>query len=178
MDAWKAKGADAFEKLTPENWENHGLPERIPSSAAIARADYSIEKSREGMEAYLKDSFGEEDVFGFTDRDFPGFRHDVLINAGTLARHVDPERAPYLPLLKESIEDPSEIWLSFEKHRGTGKVFLRERFIKVIEMEKDRALLMVTQARGGVMEAWTVVPTADMKYINRQRFGRLIWKGY
>ena len=50
-----------------------------------------------------------------------------------------------------------------------------ERIIKAIRLEKDRGLLIVAQARGGMMEAWTMVPTSDFRYLNAQRRGRLAW---
>jgi len=35
---------------------------------------------------------------------------------------------------------------------------------------------VVSQANGGIMEAWTVIQTSDLKYANRQRVGELLWK--
>ena len=65
--------------------------------------------------------------------------------------------------------------MSFEKHRGTGKVVLRQRVIKAVDLGMEPGLLMVTNAVGGVMEGWTFIPAANMKYLNKQRYGDLIW---
>jgi hypothetical protein len=177
MASWRKQGAAAYDRLIPENWENYGLPERVPVDRAKAKVDYGIEQTREGMEAFLREELGgAEKAFSFIDRDFPGFRHDVLVNAEALAEHLPADRAPFLPLLREVIEDPYEIWLSFERHKGTGRVFLRQRFIKAVRTGKDRGMIFVAQARNGMMEAWTVVPTSEIDYLNNQRFGRLLWK--
>jgi len=114
----------------------------------------------------------DKKAYGFKAGDFS---YDVLVNAKTLAEHIDPARSVYLPFLPETLENPFEVWLSFEKHKGTGKVVLRQRIIKAVETGKKEGLLMVTNSVNGVMEAWTVVPTTDMKYLTRQRIGKLIW---
>jgi hypothetical protein len=41
---------------------------------------------------------------------------------------------------------------------------------------KDQAMIIVTNAINGMMEAWTFIPTTDMSYLNNQRVGKLLWK--
>jgi hypothetical protein len=177
MADWRAMGAEAFEPLLEGDRRSYGLGKRLRPDPTRTRPDYAIPKTREGMEAYLKEMLGgDEKVFSFIDEHHPGFRHDVLVNAESLAAHLPSDRAQFLPYLKESIEDPQEVWLMFERHKGTGKVFLRQRFIKVVEAGKDRGMVLSVQAEGGKMEVWTAIPTTDLDYMNRQRSGRLIWK--
>jgi hypothetical protein len=99
----------------------------------------------------------------------------VLVNAQSLADHLEPDRAPFTPMLPTLIMDLYEIWLSFEQHKGTGRVVLRQRFIKFIKTSKARGYVLVAQAVNGAMGAWTVVPVSDLAYLQRQRRGRLIW---
>ena len=73
------------------------------------------------------------------------------------------------------MEDPYEVWLSFERHKATGRYALRQRIIKGIKLEKGRGLLLVAQSRNGVMEVWTMMPTTDFTYLNNQRKGKLVW---
>jgi hypothetical protein len=104
-----------------------------------------------------------------------GFRNPVLVNAKSMSRHLAPDRTPYLPWVPEAITDPHEVWASFERHKGTGKVVLRQRFLKMIRTDKDRTALLVTQAKGGIMEAWTMITSPNRRYMNNQRQGRLLF---
>jgi len=172
MDAWRAQGAKAWEGLTPGGWETHGRPANIPVDAPKARVGPTLNTVSAAVRAIKRILGGEEKVFSFHSG---SFRYDVLVNASILAGHVDLKRSGFLPFLPEALEDPYEIWLSFERHKGTGKVVLRQRIIKAVRLDKNRGVLLVAQSKDGVMEAWTMVPTSDFKYLNRQRRGRLIW---
>lgn len=174
MDAWMRQGEDLYERLTPGDWQSYGLPGRVVGDGAKASVDYSIEQSPMGMETALTGILGgEEKVYSFQSKDF---RYDVLVDAHNLASHINPDRAPYLPFLAEAMEDPAEIWLSFERNKVTGKVVLRQRIIKVVKLDKDRAIYMVLNARNGMMEAWTFMPVSDPGYINKKRVGKLVWQ--
>ena len=172
MRAWERSGPDKWEQLSPGNWRTYGRPERItidePEGRLLGKAT-----SKKALEEMLVSVLGGKTrVFTF---DTGLFRYDILVSAETLARHVDLGRSPFIGFLKEALEDPWEVWLSFERHKRTGKVVLRERVIKAVKLDKKRAILLVAQANNGIMEAWTMIPTSDLKYINRQRRGKLIW---
>ena len=98
----------------------------------------------------------------------------VLVDAKVLGEHLAPERTAYLPLLKDALTNPHEVWQSFEQHKGTGKVVLRTRFVTVYQVRKGQAVMVVTSATHGVMSAWTLIGTSDMKYLNAQRAGQLL----
>jgi hypothetical protein len=51
---------------------------------------------------------------------------------------------------------------------------LRTRFVTVYQVRKDKALLVAFNAVRGVLTAWTLIGTSDLKYLNRQRMGQLI----
>lgn len=174
MNDWKTQGANAWERLTPGNWETYGRPERVPPAKAKGALDHGIEQSAPGMEKALKGILdGEKKIFTVKEG---SFRHDILVNAKTLASHLPADRAAYLPLLPETLNDPYEVWMSFERHKGTGKVVLRQRIIKVLQVGKDKGMLGVTNSVNGIMEAWTMVPMDELGYLNKQRVGRLIYK--
>ena len=80
-----------------------------------------------------------------------------------------------MPFIREALEDPFEVWLSFERHKGTGKYVLRQRIIKAVKLDEGKDILMVIQSRGGFIEDWTMSPLSDLKHVNRQRQGKLIW---
>jgi len=53
-------------------------------------------------------------------------------------------------------------------------VALRQRLVKVVRAGKDRAVVVVAQARKGQLEAWTVIPV-KRQYLQRQREGLLVY---
>lgn len=174
MDEWRAKGKDAWERLTPGNWETFGRPRDLPSlnaSAKVGSRYTSNEAAVEGLEEILD---GPEKVFNFKGED--GFSNDILVNAASLIDHIDLNRTPWLPMLPEVLTDPQEVWLSFERHKGTGKVFLRQRIVRMMEGEgREKGMLVVVQAVNGMLEAWTIFPTSKGNYIRKQRKGMLIY---
>jgi hypothetical protein len=140
-----------------------------PPQARPGKALETREAARDALETMLG---GEEKIFSFTKE---RFRYDVLVNAEILVQHIDLARSPFVPFLPEAMENPFEVWLSFEKHRGTGQVVLRQRIAKGIQVDKQRHMVVVAQSKNGIMEAWTMIPTTDLQYVNRQRQGKLIW---
>lgn len=167
MDAWRDTGAEAWE-LLPFGGAVSDRPARIALDApraALGPRFSSVEK----MSAALRAALGaEEKVYRVANL-------PVLVDAGALARHVDLARSEYLPLLAETLRDPFEAWLSFERHKGSGQVALRARVIKGFDLGRGRGMLVVANAVKGMLEAWTLIPTADRKYLNRQRRGKLIY---
>lgn len=174
MNAWRAQGGNAWERLTPGDYTTAGRPKRIPVDKPKASLGKTLDSSAAAAKALRKLFGGEEKVFSFT-RD--GFRYDVLANAETLATHIPADRTPFLPFIAEALEDPFEVWLSFEQHKGTGRMALRQRMVKLVDTGKgkDRGLLIVAQAVDGIMEAWTAMPVRDLGYLQRQRVGKLVW---
>jgi len=169
MNDWRAQGAKAWEKLTPGNWRSQDRPERIPADSTKTKLGPKLTSAEEAAKALTKIMGDEERIYTLPS----GGR--VLVNAENLASHIDLDRTPFLPLLPEVLTDPYEAWVSFEQHKGTGKVVLRQRLIKMLQLDKERGVLVTAQAKNGVLEAWTMVPTSDRKYLNNQRAGKLLW---
>lgn len=169
MAAWRAQGADAWEPLTPGDWAMAGRPATVPAdtpTATLGRPAATVAEMRARIESAIG---GASRSFELPDGD------RLFVNAAALARHVPLDRATFMPFLPELLDKPFEIWLSAERHRGSGRVELRKRLVKAIRLDRARSLLLVAQARQGVFEAWTVVPTSKAKYAQAQRVGRLIW---
>lgn len=174
MNAWREQGAKAWEKLTPGDWKSYNRDTRVTLDDAGASIDYTIPKTYEGMESALRTVLGgDEKVFSFQAEEF---RYDTLVNAKTLAGHIDPNRAPYIPFIHETMTDPFEVWLSFERHKGTEQVVLRQRVIKAINTGGKEGIVMVANAVKGSLESWTFIPIEDVRYLNKQRVGKLLWK--
>lgn len=169
MEAWRQQGADAWERITPGDWQSYGRPEQVPVDAPKAKLG-SAASTVAQLQASIEKVIGApEQAFKLPDGD------PLLVDAEALSQHMPLDRAAFVAMLPELIADPYEIWLSFEQHKGTGQVVLRKRLIKVIQDAKKRGLVLVAQSSGGVLEAWTLVPTDQFAYLQRQRVGRLIW---
>ena len=52
---------------------------------------------------------------------------------------------------------------------------MRQRIVKVIQVDKKRGMLVVAQSKNGIMEAWTMIPTSDVIYFDSQCQGWLVW---
>jgi len=169
MAAWRAQGAKAWEPLDTDTWRTLNRPERIPVDKPAARLGPKV-KSTVDLQRRIEATLGgEEKIFELPDGS------PLLVNAKALAEHMPLERAPMASLLPELIENPHEIWIRFERHRGTGQVQLRKRMIKAVNVGKDRVLLLVAQAVEGRFEAWTAFLTRDFSNVQRQRAGRLVY---
>lgn len=169
MDDWRAQGAKAWEKLTQGDWQSHGRPSSLPADKYLGKIGPILPTVQGATEALNKIMGSAERIY-----DTPSGAK-VLINAESLAGHIDLSRTPYLPLLPEVLADPFEEWLSFEQHKGTGKVVLRHRLIKVFELDKNQGVLVTAQVNKGVLEAWTMIPINNLNYLEKQRSGKLLW---
>lgn len=169
MAQWRAIKNDAWEQLTPGTWQTAKLAERLPVMPAPAALAPHVENM-----AQLTDNITK--IIGASEVVWQQGPLPVYVNAATLAKHIidDKGRAPYVAWLPDLLTRPSEVWASFERHKGTGKVALRIRMLKVYQDKKGRALLLVTQVNKGLIEAWTLIPISGMGYVNNQRRGMLI----
>lgn len=172
MGEYQAMKGDAWKSLTPGNWQTKGLAETLSPVAATAQLGPELPSKVSTVAALVEILGGQEKTFSFASKDF---RYDLLVNAETLGNHVDLSRTPFLPLLPEVLEDPQEVWLRFEQHQGTGKVVLRQRIIKVVDAGKEKAVLVVAEAKNGMLEAWTMLPVSKGPYLNKQRAGQLVF---
>lgn len=64
-------------------------------------------------------------------------------------------RARYYPLLPELIEDPAEIWVGFAASSATGKVALRRRYVRIVEVGKDTYVTLIADRAGSLWKGLT-----------------------
>ncbi len=169
MNGWRGAKADAWERLTEGDWQSAGRPAKVPTDqpvAALGPSGETAEDLRRMIEAAIG---GKEAAYTLPSGDV------VAVDAAALAGHMAPNRGPYIPFLPELLSDPYEVWLAFERHKGTGRVELRLRVIKVVELNKDATLTAVAQVVKGRLEAWTFVPGNRATQINRSRVGSLLY---
>lgn len=145
-----------------------GRPARIPLAPAPVPLGPRLTTAQEVTDEVRALLGGESRVFDV--RDLP-----VTVDATTLGAHLDPARAEYLPLLFDTLADPYEVWLSPERAVDTGTYRVRARIIKGYDLGRGRILLLVADQQDGSFVGWTLIPTSDRKYIDRQRRGLLWW---
>lgn len=83
-------------------------------------------------------------------------------------------REQYLPLLQEVIEKPFEVWVGFARNELTGRVELRRRYVKGIEVGKHRILGFVADAIGGQWVSFNLI-SGGASGAKGMRVGRPIW---
>ena len=81
----------------------------------------------------------------------------------------------FIPYIPEIIKEPYEIWLVPMKHKASGRIKIRKRYIKVFKDSKNRYMLLVAESKGGIWEGYTVFPTNDPKYMDKVRNGELLY---
>lgn len=167
MNTWRAQGADAWQPLTHGAPETYNRPDVIPADKPKAKLGPRLKTQQDIASTITK-------IIGGAEQTIIGKGQPVLVNAESLAQHIDPLRSQYLPFITETITDPYEVWMQFEQHQGTGKVVLRSRYIKRLNLgDKERGTLVVANVVRGVLEAWTFIPVRQTGYLEKQRRGFL-----
>ena len=129
----------------------------------------------------IEQELGKEPVFTCKTK---AFDYNVLLEPTYLAKHIiadksDPDRIRYVPLVRECIEDPHEVWMRFEENTISGKVRLVFNFLKSFEIESDgnpdkKTLLVFANAVNGKIAVTTMFPTNDETYNGQKRSGKLV----
>ena len=165
-----AKGS--WNPLTPGNWESYGRPKELPVDAAKGSL-LPRPKDSEGVVATLKQVLGgDQKVFkvGAGDWEIP-----LVVDAQSLGSHLPLDRARYLGLLPNLLQDPFEVWMGFMQEETTGQVVLRHRLVKAVEVGGKKLLLVAQGNAKGVLEAWESHPLSEAGDLNRQRWGLLVY---
>jgi SPP1 gp7 family putative phage head morphogenesis protein len=162
---WKPVEGAAYRAFRPKDYEAGPLTPR-PAPALGAPAT-----NREETIDAIRRELGGDRVTLATPDGAP-----VSIDAEILGRHIQPQRTVWLPVLRDLVEKPDEVWLLFERNERTGQIALRRRHLALYDLpEFDRPLLLVLQAIRGMFEAWTFVPVERPAYLERQRRGVRLW---
>ncbi len=124
-----------------------------------------------------------EDAVGMKENDIrvvrtPGRLDDMVIRKEQLPHLVRKQpREEWANYILPTLEDPLEVWLSPVKNNATGKIIYRRRFITIFDdADKTRATLAATQENKDSSLLWTFFPRGDMKRIDKQRHGFLLYR--
>jgi SPP1 gp7 family putative phage head morphogenesis protein len=133
------------------------LPPPLPASVPpIAQVELSPPAStEEELRQRLTDVLGGPELV-LTDP--TGTK--VLINQSLIDHYMEHKnpfdgRDRFFPFIPELIEKPQEIWVGFATNDVTGKVEMRRRYLRNIDLGKDRRLILVTEIESGIWRTVT-----------------------
>ena len=108
----------------------------------------------------------------------PSRLEDVAIRREWLPHLLEKQpREQWADYILPTLEDPLEVWLSPVKNNATGKIVYRRHFITLFDdAGKNRAALAVAQENKDSSLLWTFFPRSDMKRLDKQRQGFLLYR--
>jgi len=137
--------------LAPRGPEAYGRPARIDvdqPSAALGRPVAKGEVSR--LQAALRAAIGDDEA---TIVDPTGTR--VMVTQA-ITDHIAAKpdsrwdgREAFFPFIRELIEDPYEIWMSFAESEASGRVGIRRKYVKAVQVGRDRVLGLYAEFMNG-----------------------------
>jgi SPP1 gp7 family putative phage head morphogenesis protein len=156
-------------------------PERVPPLAAEpARAKQAAEVSPgdgDAMRAVLRDAIGGDektfvDPAGGRVRINGAIVDHLLADEKRLAAH----RERFFPFIPELIEDPAEIWTTFARSTETGAVRLRRRYVKRLQLGKERSVAFVAEQDNGIWSGFNFL-MSDREIGNVRKGTRIYERG-
>lgn len=152
------------------------LDESMLLPAGLGDADYKAAfLARYGEEQVLTDGLGEPVILSL--RAFQVYKEEGRGDAWKFSKAGHGE---LIPLLRQVIEQPFEIWLTPQRD-GSGRVRLAKRYLGFWKTEDKRRIggLLVFEVTDGVFQGVTAfIPKAkdgyNLDYVERQRQGLLL----
>jgi SPP1 gp7 family putative phage head morphogenesis protein len=151
---------------------DYGRPASIPVDPTTT-AMLPATRDPTELRRTFADLFGAQRLF----RDPSG--DEVLVSDALVDHWIeDPKRLQgrerFLPFLPDLIENPYEIWVGFARNELTGRVAIRRRYVKAVQVEKDRSIGLVAEAVEGVWTTFTMF-VGNRSAQNNLRWGHLVW---
>lgn len=118
---------------------------------------------------------GDERTF----RDPTGER--ILVNQGLVDHLVEDAgrqdgREAFFPLIPELLESPQEIWVGFAEAEDTSRVALRRRYVRLVDLGRNRTVALVADSEQGHWQALTFF-RGDERAVKRLRSGLRVYSG-
>lgn len=132
-------------------------------------------KGEAGLRAALKKAIGgDEKIFADPTGERLSVGQAIVDHMLGEAGRLDGREA-FFPFIPELVEDPAEIWAGFARAGASGRVLLRRRYVKLLQLGKDRALGLVADADNGTWSGLTFFPggARDLKNL---RWGLRIYQ--
>lgn len=137
--------------LSPKGPGDYGRPNRIAVDPPVAAFGHPIPKGDVSrLQRALRDAIGGDEA---TMIDPTGTR--VMVTQA-ITDHIAAKpdrrwdgREAYFPFIRELIEDPYEIWVSFAESEASGRVGIRRKYVKAIQLDRDRVLGLYAEFMNG-----------------------------
>ncbi len=162
-----------WESLAEDDWRSLGLPEELPVDPTDLALGQQLSSRKDRIDA-VREAIGGKAERVYTI-EAGKVEYPVLINAETLGTHLGQDRSRFIPLIPAALENPAEVWVTFERSRQSGKVALRVRALKVIRTTKDRAVMAVLETQAGQLVGWTFL-VMEPKRVNAKRVGKILYQ--
>ena len=164
-----------WKDLVPWGPEKYGRPERIAVDATKAAIGPTV---KPGDAAALREVFrravGGDSVFLSDPKgDIVNVNHAIADHIAESPSRWD-EREAYFPFIRELIEDPYEIWINCAQNEISGRVALRKRYVKMVDLGKERTLGLWAEMQDGFWVAGDFFRGARTGLKNLRK-GRLIY---
>lgn len=134
--------------LEPRGPSAYGRPEKITVDKPHASLGTKA-RTEDELRNALKKAIGGDEV-GIID---PTGETTMVTQAIVDHMLENPKRLDgreiYFPFIRELIENPFEIWIGFAKSEVSGRVGIRKRYVKSIQMDKKRVIGMYAESWNG-----------------------------
>ena len=162
-----------------KDYKDFSLPDADETPASLLLPAPSRRPRAEGLDAQMKviEDAVELPPNGIRWVHAPGCLDAVAIKREYLRHLVEKQhREQWANYILPSLEAPLEVWLSPVKNSATGKIVYRRHFITLFDdAGKTRATLAVAQENKDSPLLWTFFQGRDLKYLDRQRQGFLLY---
>jgi hypothetical protein len=162
-----------WEELTAPGGNRPAAPGPLDALPPAAKLGHPAKSDDELRGALRRAIGGESAVFA----DPTGERVQV---GAALIDHLleNPKRRDgreaYFPFIPEILTDPQEIWIGWATNTVTGRVALRRRYIRLIDLGKDAVVALIADADGGQWSGLTFI-RGKPAYLRKLRSGLRVY---
>lgn len=179
----------SVEKLTPGDWQSAGRPQKLTPVPAEAMPVAPATSRDEAVKMAEQALGGADKVFHLPGCDYPlAVSAEALIDHWAEGNHLS--RSAWLPLLPQLLTRPQEIWAGFERPKleasEAAEVKAQKtpppraefslRLLSSVKLPgRDKLLFLVSRINAhGLLTAITMFTDSNQKYMDKQRWGRLL----
>lgn len=162
--------------LNPKFPKDYDLPDSIPVDAPMAAIGPKAETEKDLRAALISVLQGE------TSKAFLDPAGGVTLVTDAIVDHIleDPEnrwngREMYFPFIPELIESPAEIWIGFARSDISGRVSIRKKYVKMVDLGRNKILGLWAEVEKGYWVSNGFF-TGKKTGMNNLRKGRRLWK--
>jgi len=164
-----------FEDLVAPGGSRPAAPGRLPAVRPAVELAPRAEDAA-GLRETLRAALGGRDSRILTDP--TGERIGVtqaVVDHMLAADDRRDGREAFFPLIPDLLEAPQEIWIGFAEDKTTGRVAVRRRYVKLVDLGRERTVGLVADAADGFWQALTVF-RGDRRAVRTLRKGLRLYR--